>query len=384
MHLMATRAGFLSLLCLGAQGAELLLQPASASAGSIAPLVLRFEPAGVPVAALQFDLESDAPLTLASSPGPAALSAAKGLFSAPSAGRRTRFVVVGMNRNLLDGGVIAAINAFVSASAADGTYAFRLTNLSACDPEGNAVPITSSAGSLTIGSDEPRLLSGVFPQLATGGGWKTSYTLLNLANRPQLARLTFWDNEGAPLSVPVVFSPELGLPPVVGAAAELQLAANSMAVLEVETAAPEVTTGWARLHAPAGIAGSATFRYRAAEGQEQEAVVPLETRKPYSYVLPYDNTAGFTAGIAVANDSDHTAASIAIVLRDSEGRQLLTDTMALPVRGHAYFALTSRYPGLAGVRGTMEVKDLSGGNLAVLGLRFNPAGSVTSIPAEAK
>jgi hypothetical protein len=381
---MTTGVGFLSVFCLSAQCAELLLDPVFASAGLIAPIVLRFASAGSAVAALQFDLESDAPLTLTPNAGPVALSAGKELHSAPVSARRTRFVVAGLNQNVVGDGVIAAINAFVSATTTAGAYPLRLTNLSASDQAGNAVPLTAKDGSLTVSASETQLLSGVFPQLATGGGWKTSFTLLNLASTDQQASLKFWDSDGAPLSVPLAFSPEVGLPPASGVSAEVRLAANGMAVVELDSASADVTTGWAKMLAPAGIVGSATFRYRTAEGQEPEAVVPMETRKPYAFVLPYDNTAGYTVGVAVANDSDQPAAGIAIILRDAAGRELLTDTISLAARGHAYFTLTNKYPSLAGARGSMELRDLNGGSIAVLGLRFNPAGSFTSIPAEAR
>ncbi len=385
MGLRTICAGFLFVFCSLVQCAELSLDPVSISAGSLVPFVLRFTAAGSTVAALQFDLEYDSALSLTASAGAVALSAGKEIYSAPVSARRTRFLVAGMNQNVLGDGVLTTINAFVSANTAAGALPLRLTNLLACDQDGNVVPLTGKDASVAVSANATPVVSGVFPQLAVGGGWKTSFTLLNLANTPQMAKLTFWDNDGAPLTVSLAFSPEVGLAPTVGALTEVLIPANGMAVVETETSAPsEMMTGWARMQAPAGIVGSAIFRYRPAEGQESEAVVPLETRSPYSFVLPYDTTAGFAVGVAVANDSETSAANIAITVRDAAGKELLTDTMALPVRGHAYFALSSRYPSLAGVRGSLEFGDLNGGKIAVLGLRFSPAGSFTSIPAETK
>ena len=385
MRLETICAGFLSVFCLSTQCAELSLEPVATPAGLTVPLVLRFAAAGSTVAALQFDLESDTALTLTANAGSVALGAGKELYSAPVSARRTRFLVVGLNQNVVGDGVVATLNAFVNATTTAGVYPLRLTNVSASDQAGNAVPLTNKGGSLTVSASETQLVSGVFPQIATGGGWKTSFTLLNLANIPQLARLTFWDNNGAPLNVPLTFSPEAGLAPAVGASTEVLLPVNGMAVVEMELpASSELRTGWAKMQAPAGIVGSATFRYRGTEGRESEAIVPMETRSPYSFVLPYDTTAGFAVGVAVVNDSETSAANIAITVRDAAGKELLTDTMALPVRGHSYFPLTSRYPSLAGARGSLEFRDLNGGNIALLGLRFNPAGSFTSIPAETK
>jgi hypothetical protein len=324
-------------------------------------------------------------LTLTANAGAAAVSAGKDLYTAPVSSRRTRFLAAGLNRNILSDGVVVTINAFVNGGAGAGTYPLRLTNLRASDQAGYEVPLTNRDGSVTVNAGAAQAVSGVFTQVATGGGWKTTFSLLNLANTPQLAKLTFWDNDGSPLTIPLAYSPELGLPAAAGASTEVLVPANGLAVVETEMSPLAVASvGWARVRAPAGIVGSATFRYRLAEGQETEAVVPMETRTPYSFVLPYDNTAGFVAGIAVANDSDTEPAQMAITIRDAAGKELLSDTMTLPVRGHQYFALTTRYPSLAGVRGSVEFRERNGGKIAVLGLRFNPAGPFTSIPAETR
>jgi hypothetical protein len=46
--------------------------------------------------------------------------------------------------------------------------------------------------------------------------------------------------------------------------------------------------------------------------------------------------------------------------------------------------LTARYPSLAGILGSLEFQNPSGGNISVLGLRINQTGSLTSIPAQPK
>lgn len=379
------RVGFLLVFSLVSQCAELSLDPVTTAAGASVPLALRFSALGSMVAALQFDLDYDTALTLTSNAGAAALSAGKDLYSAPVSSRRTRFLAAGINRNILSDGVVVTINAFVNAGTASGVYPLRLTNVHASDQAGNEIPLSNRDGSLTVNTGAAQPVSGVFAQVASGGGWKTTFSLLNLASTPQQAKLTFWDDAGAPLTVPLVFSPELGLAPTSGSAAEVTIPANGLAVVDSELSPlAAVAVGWARIRAPAGIVGSATFRYRLAEGQDTEAVVPMETRTPSSFVLPFDNTAGFVAGVAVANDSDVSPAQVAVTIRDAAGKELLSDALDLPVRGHGYFALTTRYPSLVGARGSIEFRELNGGSIAVLGLRFSPSGSFTSIPAETK
>jgi hypothetical protein len=388
MRLKTICAGLLFVFFPTVECAELTLEPGTLSGGSTAPLVLRFAAAGHTVSALQFDLEYDSASTLilASNAGAAALGAHKRLYSAPLSEQRWRFVVVGLrNRNVIGDGVIAAIHVYVGASALPGTYPLKLTNLCASDPFGNEVPLTANHGTLTVNVNEAQLQSAVFPQLATGGGWKTSFTLSNLVDTAQKAKLTFWGDDGAPLEVPMAFSPESGLPPTSGAFIEVPLAANGMAVVEMELpASSEPLAGWARMQAPRGVVGSATFRYRPTEGREKVASVVMETRRPEFFVLPYDNRAGFAVGIAIANDSETMAAHIEVILRDAGGEKLLGDTIILPVRGHTAFALTSRYPSLLDTQGSIELRDSRGSGIAVLGLRFGPAWAFTSIPVETR
>ena len=161
--------------------------------------------------------------------------------------------------------------------------------------------------------------------------------------------------------------------------------ANGVALVETELpAASAATVGWARLTAPAGVVGSATFSYQSTASQDLEAVVPLETRTPASFVLPFDTTAGLSTGVALANGSDTSTANVQLIVRNAAGAQLLTDSIFLPVRGHTSFMLAAKYPGLAGILGSLEFQNPSGGNLSVLGLRINQTGSLTSIPAQAK
>ncbi|MGJ5813851.1 hypothetical protein [Paludibaculum fermentans] len=337
------------------------------------------------MSALQFDLDCDLGLTLTANAGTGALSAQKDLYTSLLSTRRVRFLAAGMNQNLIGDGVVVTANAMVSSGTAAGVYPLRLRNLIASDQFGNPVPLENRDGSLTISSNASGPVSGVFPQVATGGGWKTTFSLLNLASVAQSAKLTIWDGGGSPLAVPLAFSPELGLAPTNSASVEMQIPANGLAVVETEIAQTDgLMAGWARLQAPVGVVGSATFRYRLPDGRESEAVTAVEMRSPGSFVLPYDHTAGFASGIAVVNDSDDQAAEVAVTVRDASGREVRNDTLRLAVRGHSYFAVTDRYPDLAGIRGTLEFREVNGGKIALLGLRFNPSGSFSSIPAESK
>jgi hypothetical protein len=289
---------------------------------------------------------------------------------------------VGPNQNSLGDGVVVSLTAFAGGPA--GVYALGLRNVSASDPDGNFVPLGDADGSVTVIAGAGLPVSGIFAQVVSGGSWKTSFKLLNLSSVESAAQLSFWDSAGSPLALPLVFSSELGLSPTTITSADLVIPPNGSAVVETESPdLSSVLAGWARLRG-AGIVGSATFRYRTEIGEDRETSVPLETRTPFSFVLPFDNTAGSLTGVAVANGSDTAPANIAITVRDAAGAPLLTDLMPLPACGHSFFSLADRYPSLAGIRGSLEFHDLNGGNIAILGLRFNQFGSFTWIPVETR
>lgn len=375
----------LVVVCLAGQSAEVTLKSVFTSSGLTVPLVLRFAPMGGSVSALQFDLDCGPTPALTADNGEAALTAGKSLHSASVSARRVRFLAAGMNRTPIGEGDLITIHTSVRADMAPGVYLFRLENMTAAVGDGNEVPLVKINGGLTIAPAEMRSSNGVFAQVASGGGWKTTISLLNRTEEPQSAKLTFWDETGAALPRPLSFVPETGFAPATSSAVEVLIPENGLVSMDSEIPQSEAAiAGWARIEAPAGVVGSATFRYRLQEGRETDALVPMETRAPYAFVLPFDHLAGFASGIAITNHSDTTSAEVVVIVRDTTGRPLISDVLHLPIGGHDFFNLAARYPSLGSSRGSAECRETNGGNIAVLGLRFNPAGSLTSVSSETK
>jgi hypothetical protein len=115
----------------------------------------------------------------------------------------------------------------------------------------------------------------------------------------------------------------------------------------------------------------------------QEAVVPLESRSPSSFVLYYDQTGGFATGVAVANVVGQSA-SVAVTVRDDTGTAIGSETLPFSSYGHIAYLLTDHYPATAQGRGTIEFKTPPGGQIATLGLRAGLAGTLSTIPAMIK
>jgi hypothetical protein len=224
---------------------------------------------------------------------------------------------------------------------------------------------------------------GSMAQLASGGSWNTTITLLNTGTTAAQVSLNFYDDNGNTLLLPLIL-PQASSTPQPAAALNQTIAAQAQLVIETAGTASQATTeGWVQLVATGGdVGGSAVFAFTTAG--TQEAVVPLETRNPTAFVLPFDYTGGYSTGVALANLSSH-AASISVVLRDNTGASLGTAaTIDLPAYAHTSFMMASSYPAVAGHLGTLELDTPLGGQISALGIRATPGGAITSVPALAK
>ncbi len=262
-----------------------------------------------------------------------------------------------------------------AAGSGNGTVNFQvLTNTAGA----RAGTIKVAGSTFTVDQLGHGLVSvGTMAQVASGGGWKTTFTLVNNGSAPALARLNFRGGTGAELILPLTF-PQTGAGPLLASALERTLNAGATLVIESEGPATQDTQqGWAELLTDGAITGFAVFRQRIGD-REQEAVVPLETRAVPGYVLAFDNTSGIDTGVAVANLAAQGSA-LSVIINDETGAHIQTHTLDLPARGHTAFALNSLYPATAGKRGTVEFRAPAGGQISVLGLRFN-RGPFTTIP----
>ncbi len=226
--------------------------------------------------------------------------------------------------------------------------------------------------------------AGSMAQLASAGDWTTTITLINTGSTAAQARLNFFDDNGNPLTLPLTF-PQL--PPAAGPllASTYDLTVNAGSEFLIQTTGPSTQTtmvGWAQLFTNGTIGGFAVFSQLESTSL-QEAVAPLENRNPGAFLLSFDNTAGDVTGVALANLATQPA-NVPFTIRDDHGTVVLATTILVPAQGHTSFPLPSTYVLSAGLRGTLEFDTPAGGQISVLGLRFNPTTAFSSIPALAK
>ncbi len=240
------------------------------------------------------------------------------------------------------------------------------------------------AGSSPTGAQQLTILSsaGSLAQLASGAPWTTTITLMNTGTAPALAVLNFYDNNGNPLQLPLTFPQFPQTPGSQTTTSTFSTTLNTDSELVVVTGGTQSTqVGWAQLLTNGSVNGFAVFS-QALGSTLQDAVVPLENRNPVAFVLSFDNI-GNATGVALANIATQST-SISLVIRDDTGTVLLTTSITLPAQGHTSFVLATSYPVTAQHRGTVEFDTPATGQINVLGLRFNPTGAFSSIPAATK
>lgn len=224
--------------------------------------------------------------------------------------------------------------------------------------------------------------SGSIAHLATGNGWKTTFVLVNTGTSAAPVQLKFFADNGSPLALPVSY-PQISSSTTTMTSVNQTVAAG--ATLLVESAAalsdPTPTIGSAQFTSTGSVSGFVIFRF---DPTGQEAVVPFESRTASAYILAFDNTAGTATGVAINNGSSQ-AVNVPVVVRDENGAQIATETFGLAGNGnYAFTMVTDKYPGTAGIRGTIEFDTPPGGQIGALAFRFPAGHTFTTLPALAK
>jgi hypothetical protein len=212
--------------------------------------------------------------------------------------------------------------------------------------------------------------AGSMAQIASADGWDSSLLLVNLGSVQGKARLNFYDNHGAALSLPFTFPQHTAAGTTLGATFDETLGAGATVILDTGPVSGTPATGWAQLLTSGGMDGFTVFTFMPTG---QAATVPLETRNASSYLLSFDNTGAVSTGLAIANLANG-AASVKVVVRDDGGSQIGTGSIELEPQGHNSFMLTDPtygFPVTAGMRGVVEFDTPPGGRISVLGLRAN-------------
>ncbi len=232
------------------------------------------------------------------------------------------------------------------------------------------------------GSIYPR--AGVIAQIASGGGWRTTITLINTSVSAAQVRVNLYGNDGTPLQLPITVTQGGSSTTTVGSVVDRTIPVGGTLLIDSETALSTTSVGWADVRSANSLAGFAIFRQKHGSGVDSEGTSPLEDRMSPSVFIPMDNLIGYSTGVALVNLSSDTQASVNVIMRDDNGNELARDTITITANGHTSFSLPTNYPVLSGRRGLVEFQTSVPAGIAGLGLRFNPTLSFTSVPAIAQ
>ena len=226
---------------------------------------------------------------------------------------------------------------------------------------------------------------GTFAQIAYGGSWQTTFTLLNLSSTDLASvTLSFFGDDGSPLNVPVEG----------GNTSSYTFTIPTGGVQNVVLSSLDSTTteGWASMSVASGIVrGQGSFRFLLPGGAISEAVVPFNTSGSAACIIPFpvapgatpviliafDNTDGYKTALAIANTSN-TQLAVPIEFDDQSNGQLVVDTLNLTVNQHMAFLVTDNYPALRNTKGILRIK-ASTASVSVLGLLANATNAITTI-----
>jgi hypothetical protein len=227
---------------------------------------------------------------------------------------------------------------------------------------------------ISANSIEPKVVvfagDRVFPQVVNGGGWKTSFFLVNLENHPVTFQILFFTDDGNDMFVPMQ-----GL----GSVRQVSVTLDTAGSTEFESTgfsnnfSDNLQQGWALLSQTTNdtVGGMAVFRQRVFGRPDQEATVPIVSQFDSHFVLLFDNTAGFVTGLAVANPTTDSVA-IPVTIRDQSGNVIDHQFIRLGGYSHTAFNLPDFWQSTAGTRGAIEFQT-SGFGVAALGLRAGAA-----------
>jgi hypothetical protein len=219
-------------------------------------------------------------------------------------------------------------------------------------------------------------VSGSMAHLAIGDGWSTTTVLINTGTTFAQAQVNYFADDGSPLLLPGSLNEWFTTTP---ATAQTMPPNATFVIDSAPPASAPLQEGSANLSTDGDVNGFIRFRYAP---RDQEAIVPLETRKAGAYLLAFDNTNGIATGVALANLTTG-AATIPVVIRDNTGAQLGTAAVQLGAKSHTAFVLSDQFSNVANVTGTIEFDTPPGGQISVLGIRFPPGQRFTTIPVVA-
>ena len=237
------------------------------------------------------------------------------------------------------------------------------------------ISVTDSSGAvasvplqLTLTAPAPAALTplGTFAQIASGGSWSTTMTLVNQSTGPVTAQINFYDNNGNGLVLPLFMGPQVflqGRPMITASSTTVTLGARETAQVQTSAFTASIAVGWASILATAPLNAFATYNF----GAFDAGTAPLAVQSTASIILPFDQTNGYRTGVGIANVTT-AASTVTATFLNHSGAQIGSVQINLPALGHQAFFLDEVLPASANNLGMVQLQ--SSGNITAENFRF--------------
>jgi hypothetical protein len=221
--------------------------------------------------------------------------------------------------------------------------------------------------------------SGVLSHIAAGGGWGTVISLVNTSSKAVPVTVNLHNDDSSALTLPLTTTQQGVSQTTTASSVNATLNPNATLQISMGNGITSTVAGWADVLSTGTLGGYAIFRQTPQTGSPSEGTVPLQSQYPSMITLPYDNTAGFVIGVALANLST-SLAYVTATMYDASGNHLGTQTITIAGSGHTSFVLPTTLTPTAGQLGIVQFQSTSTEGIAGIGLRFSPFGTFTSVP----
>ncbi len=215
----------------------------------------------------------------------------------------------------------------------------------------------------------------VLSQIVDGGGWQTTLTITNRNRFAQAYTVTFWQDNGAPWSIPGI-----------GSNVTVSVPGNGVKFLMSSGASSGLAEGWAKVEGYEDYSAMAVFKVHGGQQDQQASVIGDPTYNK-SFSIPFDESNGALVGLALTNPSPTQAQTALVVAYDESGKVIVNDfSIVLQPLQHMAFVLDQQFPSVANQRGKLRVFGIPTGNVQLpflglngMGVRNLPDGSFTNL-----
>lgn len=176
-----------------------------------------------------------------------------------------------------------------------------------------------------------------FPHVNEGGPdvnnfWQATFTLVNPNSIPANVSLSFYRDDGSPMSI------DFGSGPVTSLSAVVPPSGTRMFRSQLTNKGAQVTWGWASGQSDVPVLGQLNYRSM----QNGQVASELATAATPG-TAQWTSTANGNLGIAVANPSPNDIMTYVVGVKDSEGKDVASQSFQIQPHGHDAFTLNARF-----------------------------------------